>query len=70
MISLALDDARVPVSAIDLVMYHELLHKHLGVQVINGRHYAHTEAFRRAERQFRQYAEAQAFLAQLGVLLS
>ncbi len=70
MISLALDDARVPVCAIDLVMYHELLHKHLGVQVINGRHYAHTEAFRRAERQFRQYAEAQAFLAQLGVLLS
>ena len=70
MLSLALDDARVPRSAIDLVMYHELLHKHLGVQVINGRHYAHTEAFRRAERQFREYAEAKAFLDQLGILFS
>jgi hypothetical protein len=70
MLSLALDDARVPASAIDLVMYHELLHKHLGVQVVNGRHYAHTEAFRRAERQFREYAEAKAFLDQLGALLS
>ncbi len=69
MVSLVLDDARVPVSAIDLVMYHELLHKHLGVQVVNGRHYAHTEAFRRAERQFRQYAQAKAFLDQLGVLI-
>lgn len=70
MLSLTLDDARVPPSAIELVMYHELLHKHLGVAVVNGRHYAHTDAFRRAERQFRQYAEAKAFLDQVGVLLS
>lgn len=70
MLSLTLDDARVPSSAIELVMYHELLHKHLGVQVVNGRHYAHTEAFRRAERQFREYAEAKAFLGQLGILFS
>jgi hypothetical protein len=62
MLSLALDDVRVPPSAIDLVMYHELLHKHLGVQVVNGRHYVHTEAFRRLERQSREYAEAKAFL--------
>ncbi|MCC7361930.1 MAG: hypothetical protein IT317_20770 [Anaerolineales bacterium] len=66
MISQALDDPRVPRPAIELVMYHELLHKQLGVQVVNGRHYAHTEAFRQAERQFAGYAEAQAFLARLG----
>ena len=69
MLSLALDDPRVPPAAIDLVMYHELLHKHLGLQVVNGRHYAHTETFRRLERQFRAYEEAKAFLDQLGVLL-
>lgn len=68
MISLALDDPRVPRAAMELVMYHELLHKHLGVQVVNGRHYAHTEAFRQAERQFEGYAEAQQFLGRLGSL--
>ena len=68
MISQVLDDPRVPRPAMELVMYHELLHKHLGVQVLNGRHYAHTEAFRQAERQFGGYAEAQAFLARLGAL--
>jgi hypothetical protein len=68
MISQALDDPAVPRPVIDLVMYHELLHKHLGVQVVNGRHYAHTEAFRRAERQFEGYAEAQQFLEHYGSL--
>jgi hypothetical protein len=65
MISRILDHPRVPAAAIDLVMYHELLHKHLGVQVIDGRHYAHTEAFRQAERQFRGFEAAQAFLKHL-----
>ncbi len=68
MISQALDDPRVPRLVIDFVMYHELLHKHLGVQVVNGRHYAHTEAFRQAERQFAGYAEAHKFLERLGSL--
>jgi hypothetical protein len=63
MISQALDDPRVPRCAMEMVMYHELLHKHLGIQVVNGRHYAHTDEFRHAERRFRQYDEAQRFLA-------
>jgi hypothetical protein len=62
MISRVLDDRRVPASVIDLVMYHELLHKRLGVQVINGRHCAHTEAFHAAERQFNGYVAAKEFL--------
>lgn len=69
MLSLALDDPRVPPAAIDLVMYHELLHKHLGFQLVNGRHRAHTDAFRHAERQFPGYDEAKAFLDQMGLLL-
>jgi hypothetical protein len=64
-ISRVLDDPRVPPAAIDLVMYHELLHKRLGVQVVNGRHYAHTEAFHAAERQFRGYEQAKGFLDRL-----
>ena len=65
-LSRVLDNARVPPAAIDLVMYHELLHKQLGVQIVNGRHYAHTEAFHAAERRFPGYAAAKAFLDRLG----
>ena len=65
-LSRVLDDPRVPPEAIELVMYHELLHKQLGVQMVNGRHYAHTEAFHAAERQFPNYARAKAFLDQMG----
>jgi hypothetical protein len=64
-ISRVLDNPRVPPAAIDLVMYHELLHKRLGVQAINGRHYAHTEAFHAAEKKFRAYDEAKEFLDQM-----
>ena len=62
MLSLTLDDARVPLQVVDLVMYHELLHKALGVQIINGRRYVHTPAFREAERRFVGYAEAETWL--------
>ena len=69
MISITLDDPGVPDYAIDLVMYHELLHKKMGAQQINGRRYAHTETFREEERKFRYYAEARAFLDKLGAEL-
>ena len=65
MISITLDQAHVPAYAIEFVMYHELLHKHLGIDVVNGRRYAHTTEFRTKERAFRHYEQAQAFLAQL-----
>ena len=63
-ISTSLDSAQVPDWAIDHVMHHELLHRVLGAQVVNGRLYAHTPAFRTAERAFREYAQADAFLNQ------
>jgi len=62
MISVTLDAPDVPDYVVDYVMYHELLHKKLGHQMVNGRHYAHTSAFREAERAFPHYEEAQAFL--------
>ena len=61
MLSRSLDDSRVPALVIDFVMYHELLHKHLGVDRSNGRTVAHSAAFRREERRFPGYAEAEAW---------
>ena len=62
MISITLDNPGVPSFVLDYVMYHELLHKLIGVQVVDGRHYAHSPAFNIEERKFRQYAEAKDFL--------
>ncbi len=70
LISLTLDAPDIPAYVIEFVVYHEMLHKKLGVQMVNGRHYAHTSAFRTAERQFERYAEAQTFLNRLGQKLS
>lgn len=68
MLSLSLDDAAVPPYVVEFVMYHELLHKSLGVKLVNGRRYAHTTEFRDAERRFAQYDQAKAFLSKLGKL--
>lgn len=65
MISITLDDRRVPDYVLDFVMYHELLHKHFGRVTKGGRVRSHTPAFRKAERQFRDYRRAEAFLSKL-----
>lgn len=61
-ISISLDAPDVPAYVLDYVMYHELLHKQLGVTFTNGRHNAHTPEFRAAERRFAHYEEARAFI--------
>jgi hypothetical protein len=66
LISITLDSPDVPAYVVESVMYHELLHKHLGVTVVNGRRYAHTSEFREAERRFARYEDAKTFLEQLG----
>lgn len=65
MISITLDDRRVPDYVLDFVMYHELLHKHFGRVAKGGRVRSHTPAFRKAERQFRDFRRAEAFLSKL-----
>jgi hypothetical protein len=65
MLSVSLDDATVPASVVDFVMYHELLHKKHGVPMVNGRRIAHSPAFRAEERRFKDYAEAQRQLENL-----
>jgi hypothetical protein len=65
MISLTLDSPSVPAFVVDFIMYHELLHKTFGVPLVNGRQRAHTAAFRRAEKQFPRYDEAQEFIKKI-----
>ena len=65
MLSLTLDSATVPSWAIDLVMYHEMLHQVMGARVINGQRYSHTPAFRAAEKRFHEYAQAKQVLDNL-----
>jgi hypothetical protein len=66
MISSTLDDPAIPPYVLDFVMYHELLHKKLGAKVARGRRHVHTPEFRRAERGFRHYREAEDYLKNLG----
>lgn len=65
MISIALDSRDLPSYVIDHVMHHELLHRKLGVKVVNGRRIAHTPEFRAEERSFEHCQEAQAFLTEM-----
>jgi predicted metal-dependent hydrolase len=44
---------------LDYVMYHELLHKKHQFDMKNGRHQAHTTAFRKDEKKFSPTAEAE-----------
>ncbi len=65
MINAALDRPNVPQSAVDLVVYHELLHRELGITWKRNRIAAHTADFARNERQFKQYDQAKAVLRKL-----
>jgi hypothetical protein len=65
LISATVDRADVPGFVVDFLMYHELLHKEMGVDRSGGRAYSHTPEFRAAERRFPQYDEAEACLLKL-----
>lgn len=60
-----LNHADTPVYVIEFLIYHELLHKALGVQVVNNRRRVHTPAFRKLERAFPRYQEASEYLTAL-----
>ena len=65
MISSTLDQADTPPFVVDFVMFHELLHKKLGVSWQNGRRAVHTPEFRMVEKRFEEYAAAEAVLTTL-----
>jgi hypothetical protein len=68
-ISQTLDNPDVPSMVVELVVYHELLHKQHGAKWVNGKRWVHTPEFRRDEQRFGYYQEAQQWLEQLPVLL-
>jgi hypothetical protein len=61
-ISPVLDSARVPVSALAFVVYHEMLHAVFDDSPVTHRLRHHTPSFRRAERGYEGYSAAQKFL--------
>lgn len=65
-INRALDRADVSELVVEYVMYHELLHKALGVRVQAGRRQVHSHAFRKAEMLFVRRTEAESALRRLG----
>lgn len=54
-----LDDKKIPRLFVEYILYHEMLHQHFGIKNRNGRRYAHTSAFRTAERKFKHQKEAE-----------
>ena len=57
----ALDKSYVPKYVIMGIVYHEMLHDHLGVEHLNGRKIAHTRRFRQLEQRYLHYHKLQAW---------
>lgn len=57
-----LNRAGTPRYVLEFLMYHELLHKALGYQIVNQRRRVHTPRFRKLEKTFHQYREANDYL--------
>lgn len=60
-----LDDKKIPRMLIEYILYHEMLHQFFGIKNHNGRRYAHTSAFRKAEKQFKHQKEAENLIKQI-----
>ena len=65
MLSSSLDHDDVPAFVVDFVMYHELLHKKHGMSWRQGRLEVHSPEFRKAERRFEKFDEAERVLDRL-----
>lgn len=61
-VSRSLDSPGVPRYVIDYVVFHEMLHIHHPTVHHNGRRYNHTAAFRRDERKFTHFREAERWI--------
>ncbi len=65
MLSISLDHESVPEFVVDSVMHHELLHKQHGTMFVNGKRISHNAEFRRQERLFLQFSEADKMISML-----
>jgi predicted metal-dependent hydrolase len=58
-VSRSLDSADTPRYVVEYIVFHEMLHIHHPTVHHNGRRYNHTAAFRRDERRFPYYQQAE-----------
>ncbi|MGH9481644.1 MAG: M48 family peptidase, partial [Terriglobales bacterium] len=65
LISRVFDSTRVPRMALEYVLYHEMLHLRYPVRMRGSRRCVHSAEFRREEKRFPQWAEAEAWIKQL-----
>ncbi|HEY8563665.1 MAG TPA: SprT-like domain-containing protein [Pyrinomonadaceae bacterium] len=63
-VSKSLDDQDVPEYVVEYVVFHEMLHIFHPTEHRNGRRFNHTPAFRKNERKFRYFEEAESWIAQ------
>jgi hypothetical protein len=61
-ISRSLDSPDVPQYVVEYVVFHEMLHIAHPTKHINGRRYNHTAAFKRDERKFEYYEQAEKWI--------
>jgi hypothetical protein len=57
-----LDHSMVPQYVVAFILYHEMLHAHIGERFRNGRRHVHHREFRIAEREFKHYVRAKKFI--------
>lgn len=63
-ISRTFDQASVPDYVLDFIMYHELLHKKLGIKKANSGKHNHNKKFKDLEKQYFHFARANEWLKQ------
>ena len=63
-ISKSLDSMKVPPFVVEYVVFHEMLHIAHPAKNINGRRYHHTPEFKKDERRFEHYHEAENWIEQ------
>lgn len=63
MISISLDQESVPEFVVDSVMHHELLHKKHGTMFVQGKRISHSPEFRKDERLFLRFEEAEQLIS-------
>ena len=61
-VSRSLDDKNVPEYVVEYVVFHEMLHIFHPTEHRNGRRFNHTPAFRKNERKFRYFEEAESWI--------
>lgn len=63
-VSRSLDDKKTPKYVVEFIVFHEMLHIFHPTQHRNGRRYNHTPQFRRDERKFAFFDEAESWIEQ------